>query len=123
MTNDAAFKFSNGELRRGVVISQERTSRTRVVNVALGECIIKEEMDGEKANRVHKRKRRISQRSNVSDDNEEDIKVFEDEVRFMRIKVLSDKKRNSGEKIKQHFLDYPSTRNAMVIPNLSHSMC
>ena len=78
MTEDAAFKFANGELRRGLVISQQQTARVKTVNVALGNYIIKEEKDVDEQS-IHSRKRRTSQ--NLGDD-DPDIKVFETGVSF-----------------------------------------
>jgi hypothetical protein len=71
ITNDTAFKFANGELRRGVVISQERTARCKTVNVALGDTIVKEETEKQKAGKSSKRKRRESHSSDLSKDGEE----------------------------------------------------
>ncbi|KAI6174615.1 hypothetical protein M3Y97_01010400 [Aphelenchoides bicaudatus] len=70
---DAAFKFVNGEMCRGLVISQQRTARVKTVNVALGSCIIKEEKDDE-VQSTHSRKRHNSQ--NLGED-EPEPKVFE----------------------------------------------
>lgn len=82
-TEDPSFKFSNGELRRGLVISQQRTSRVKIVNVALGDCILKEEIDRSQGNMSSKRDRRGSQRSNTEDEeDDEEVKFFEKRVSF-----------------------------------------
>ncbi|KAI6186326.1 Protein RRP5-like protein [Aphelenchoides besseyi] len=69
-SDDLTLKFNNGELLRGLVISQSRTARAKYLTVALGDCILKEEPEDEETsrNKVKKRKKQNSETKAEEDD-------------------------------------------------------
>lgn len=85
MQSDVAFIVSNGELQRGVVISKTHTARAKIITAALGEHVIKEELeeDAELARKLQKDKRDAEVKDEADEDDSgsdvEEVKAELDE--------------------------------------------